>query len=222
MTHTELIYPTLLKCCEFNVDSFWKFIFEDLAYARPPYGTFIVKDFICCNYKNKEFSYKIDEEKDPQVLYNEIYDLLANKFGLMSDEDKKIKRIEFEQTQADFHENMCENWNSIKKKNIKQNLIENFVINMKKKHKLNKKNVKKLLSLICIGIMFKTIGNNDIEYSPGEILSIDNIDFKQNKIILNKNFLKCEISKENPVNTDPPKISNHWEKYINSIVNKKL
>ena len=142
MAHTELIYPILLKCCNYNVDSFWKFIFEDLAYARPPYGTYIVKNFLCCNYKNKEFSYKIDENKDSEVLYNEIYDLLANKFGLMSDEDKKIKRIEFEQTQADFHENMCENWSSIKKKNITQNLIENFVIKMKGKYKLNKKNVR--------------------------------------------------------------------------------
>ena len=68
----------------------WKYIFEDLAYGRTPYGTYITKDFLCCNYKGKEFSYKIDTTKTGEQLYNELYNILFNKFGLLSIEDKQI------------------------------------------------------------------------------------------------------------------------------------
>ena len=47
----ELVYPFFLKCCEYTDDIFWKFVFEDLAYGKSPYGTYITKNFLCCNYK---------------------------------------------------------------------------------------------------------------------------------------------------------------------------
>ena len=59
MVINKLIYPIFLSCCEFSKDNFWKFIFEDLAYGNCPYGTYIVKNYICCNYKGKEFMYTI-------------------------------------------------------------------------------------------------------------------------------------------------------------------
>ena len=86
----EILYPVFLECLQFINDAFWENIFEDLAYGKTPYGTYINKDFLCCNYKNKEFSYKI-EKKDPKTLYNDIYSLLGNKhkgirkFGRRSD-----------------------------------------------------------------------------------------------------------------------------------------
>ena len=73
----EIIYPVFLECCQFTIDSFWENIFEDLAYGKTPYGTYINKDFLCCSYKDKEFSYKI-ERKDSEKLYKDIYNLLVN------------------------------------------------------------------------------------------------------------------------------------------------
>ena len=87
MIKNDLIYPIFLDCCLFTDNDFWKYILEDLAYGRSPYGTYIKKDFLCCNYKNKEFSYKINQKKEPEVIYNEIHDLLYNKLGLLSNED---------------------------------------------------------------------------------------------------------------------------------------
>ena len=89
--------------------------FEDLAYGRTPYGTYIVKNFICCNYKGKEFSYKIDEEKSGEELYEELYSILYNKFGLLSFEDKQNLRTKFEQTQEQNLSFSNISWNSIKK-----------------------------------------------------------------------------------------------------------
>ena len=80
----EIIYPFFIEASKFADDIFWENIFEDLAYGKTPYGSYISKDFLSCNYTNKEFSYKI-ERKDPHILYTEIYNLLVN-IGLNDDQ----------------------------------------------------------------------------------------------------------------------------------------
>ena len=85
----EIIYPIFLECCQFADDIFWETIFEDLAYGRAPSGTYISKDFLNCSYKNKEFSYKI-ERKDPENIYNDIYKLLTEKLGILSQKEKNL------------------------------------------------------------------------------------------------------------------------------------
>ena len=72
---------------------------------------------MCCNYKGKEFSYKIEITKQPEVLFDEIYNLLHTKFGLLSDKDKIKKRQIFDS--INDNKDWNNNWNSIKKKNIK-------------------------------------------------------------------------------------------------------
>ena len=118
----EILYPVFLECLKFINDSFWENIFEDLAYGKTPYGTYINKDFLCCNYKNKEFSYKI-EKKDPKTLYNDIYSLLGKKLGILSIRDKTNRQIDFQNIENELKE--CrKNWSNIRKKNIKDLLIE--------------------------------------------------------------------------------------------------
>ena len=51
----KLIYPFFIECLQYTSDKFWKNVFEDLAYGITPAGTYINKDFLTCNYKDKEF-----------------------------------------------------------------------------------------------------------------------------------------------------------------------
>ena len=91
----EIVYPIFLECCQYTTDIFWENVFEDLSYGKTPYGTYITKDFLCCNYKDKEFSYKIEKNKDTEQLYNDIFNLLSKKLGLLSQRDKIKKKIDF-------------------------------------------------------------------------------------------------------------------------------
>ena len=65
----ELLYPIFLECCQYTSDIFWENIFEDLAYGKTPYGTYVSKNFLICNNKKKNFSYKITFN-DPKTLPN--------------------------------------------------------------------------------------------------------------------------------------------------------
>ena len=68
MFKREIIYPIFLNCCQFTNDPFWQNIFEELAYGKTSYGIYISKNFICCNQKRKEFSYKIENKEVKRLL----------------------------------------------------------------------------------------------------------------------------------------------------------
>jgi hypothetical protein len=195
----ELQYPVFLNASQYATDTFWKYIFEDLAYGRTPYGTYITKDFLCCNYKGKEFSYKIDTTKTGEQLYNELYNILFNKFGLLSIEDKQILRTKFEKTRDSIPLTNT-TWACIKKKNIKQLMIENFVIEMKKKYTLSTADAKKLLSYIISGMIFKTISNDDIDFQNGKILGISNLEFEKGSFTISPKIFEFDSGNQQSTN----------------------
>jgi len=214
----EIIYPFFLECCVLATDSFWKNVFEDLAYGKSPYGTYINKNFLCCSYKNKEFSYKI-ERKDPKTIYQNIYTLLTQKLGILSYVEKIKKRTDFhiEENRIKKHR---EEWSNIRKKNIKDLLIERYVIDMKDKYSLSLKQSKYLLSVIFLTIMFKVITSKDIKYSDGKIQNIDGIDFSDGKINIKRDIYNLSIDFSPEIFLDKKVMSDNWEKYL-SILRKQ-
>ena len=214
----EIIYPIFLECIQYTCDTFWENVFEDLAYAKCPYGTYINKGFLCCNYKDKEFSYKI-EKKDAKILYDDVYNLLAKKLGLLSIRDKLKKKLDFNNIEEELKSNR-KNWTHIRKKNIKDLLIENYVIKMKNLHNLTNKQSQSLLSNIFIGMIFKVISVKDIIYEEGEIQEINGISFEKGKIIYEKNIYDIETDFQKCIIETKLSMSESWDKYINNL--KKL
>lgn len=214
----EILYPVFLECLKFINDAFWENIFEDLAYGKTPYGTYINKDFLCCNYKDKEFSYKI-EKKDPETLYNDIYSLLGKKLGILSIRDKTNRQIDFQNIENELKE--CrKNWSNIRKKNIKDLLIERYVLNMKNRYSLSYKQAQTLLSTIFIGLVFKVISVKDIKYSDGSITEIEGISFSNKEFKFEKNIYGNEIEFRKCILLDKNSMSDNWEKFLTNL--KKL
>jgi hypothetical protein len=175
----EIIYPIFLECCIHIEDLYWKQIFEDLSYGKCPYGCYINKQYLCCSFKGKEFIYKI-ENKDPGELYEDVYDLLHRKLGILSEDQRKNKIKSIELQDIDWK---TKKWNNIKKKNIKDLIIDNYIISMKKKYKLSDITALELKNTIITGIIFKTITPKEIKYENGIIISISGIDFEKGKVI---------------------------------------
>ena len=101
----KIVYPIFLECCQYTNSIFWENIFENLAYGKAPYGSYISENFLCCSYKQKEFNYKI-EKKDSETVYKEVFSLLTNSLGIFSQQEKVENDIK----------NSRKNWNDIKKK----------------------------------------------------------------------------------------------------------
>ena len=127
----EIAYPIFLECCPYTEGRFWSYVFEDLAYGKPPYGAYISNGFLCCGQRHKSFSYKI-EGKDPKLVYDEVFTLLSKRLGVLSPQDKIQQRKLFSDY-GNTLRNSRTKWGSIRRKKVKELLLELFVLDMKKK-----------------------------------------------------------------------------------------
>jgi hypothetical protein len=207
----EIVYPFFIECCKYTNDKYWKSIFEDLAYAVTPYGVYINKDFLTCNYKEKEFSYKI-QKKNSEELYNEIYSIFKNKLGLVSRDEIIKKQNVIDNMKEDV--TLYTDWSNIKKKNIKEIMIENFAISMKGKYNLSLSQTRYLVSIIFLAFIFKVISSNDIIISNGQIDSINGIEFENGKIIMEKDIYDMNATITPEIIIEKKLMSDEWYKYV--------
>lgn len=164
----EIVYPFFLKCTEYTTDNYWSNIFENLSYGICPYNTYIYNNYLCCNHKVHKFKYYF-LDREAKELYTDIHKLLTN-IGMISNKDK----LHMYNT---INSSKYENWCDIKKKSIKQTLIEKFVIQKKKEYYLDYSTTYSLLNKIILGILLKTINYNHIVYDNYNILDITCIEF---------------------------------------------
>lgn len=212
----DIEYPVFLECCTYVKDDYWRSIFEDLAYGIAPRGTFISKGNLCCRLKKSIFNYVIIES-NPKELYDGIYDKLSGKIGLVSHQEHVEKITKVKNLGEELSSHRIENWKNIKKKNVKDALIHMYICRKQKKHKLTAKQSKHLLSIVFIGMAYKTITPSDINYANGKITDIKGILFKDNKIILNKTIYGKNASFTDDEINEKKLMSCHWNKYIESI-----
>ena len=170
MSVKEIIYPHFLHCCQETEDLYWKYIFEDLSYGRAPYGVYFTKGFMCCGFKGKEFSYRVDPNIPVPQLFREVKTILKGKLGIQSSSDILSSREKFEKTSERLALRECSDWNLIKKKEVRCLLLENFIISQSKS--ANRMLQKKLLSSLMLAIQLKIINNEDIIIHRGNIVEI--------------------------------------------------
>ena len=176
----EIIYPVFLDCIKYTDDIFWQNILEELSYGRCPYGIYINNNYICCNYKDKKFSYNIiSNMNDSQKLYTDVYNILKYTFGLLSKKDKLLHNNLFLKKQNDMDVMLNQPWCNIKKNNIKILLLEKFIIQKSNHYNLTLSQQKRLYNDIILGLLFKTINKSHIIYNNLEIKEIKHLSFKQ-------------------------------------------
>jgi hypothetical protein len=217
----DLLYPVFLDISQQEEDKFWKYIFEDLAFGMCPYGTYINKGFLCCNFKGKEFNYKIDAN-DVHVCHKNVKHLLKNKLGLMSSIDRITMLEDFTKTENEIQDLMNIKWSYIKKKSIKDFLIENFIIEKKKEFCLDEKQIRNLFFYIQTGILFRFITSKDIVYSNGIIENIDGIEFAHENIQYKKNISEMETNVNKIKFIEKNCILSQWYTFLQTIKNKNL
>jgi hypothetical protein len=211
----EIVYPVFIEACQYTKDAYWENIFEELAYGKAPYGTYISKDFLCCSYKRKEFGYKL-EKKDAKTVFEDVYNLLMNKLGLLSQQERLDKRKAFSEYENTIKDSR-QTWANIKKKNTKELLIELYVVRMKGKHSLSLKQSRHLLSIITVALCFKVLTGDDICYKDGQIMSIDGVDFLNKQVVIRRDLYNLETSFAPNIMLDKKLMADSWDKYLKEL-----
>lgn len=193
----EILYPIFLACCKYTTDIFWKGIFEDLAYGQAPSGTYIYNGYLSCGIKGKEFNYKFIEDDDMEKnteknneknIYLDVYTFLNKKLGIFSNMEYSKKLQNLINIEANIRKSN-ENWNKIRKKNVRELILEKYIIYNVENYSLGYSLGRKLLAFIYLAFQFKHLSNNDIIFENGKIEEIIGISFSEKRVIISDELL---------------------------------
>jgi hypothetical protein len=212
LSKSSLIFPILKSSSEYVEDVYWKNIFNDISIGKCPKCIYINGNNILSTNKKKQFSFLIPNEADVIDLSefaNEFKNFLINNTNLLSKNDND-KRKEILNKSIDLQN--IKKWSDIKKKNIKTQLLINFVLDCKNKYKLKNSSAKNLYNLINDALYNnKTHDSSDIILKNNKINNIN--DIKYDKII--KKFINLRENENYEIeNQNNNYIFYQFDKYV--------
>ena len=120
----------------------------------------------------------------------------------------------------------CDRWKKIKVKKMKENLITNYCLEMKKKYKMNYQNSKLLYDTIKDALfVYKTQKSDDIIMKNGKIDYIEDIEYVEEsedgtkiKCFVNMREIDDENIKKNKKTKSENILNIKWKNYLSVII----
>jgi len=178
MNKNILRFPVLLEVSIRHNNTFWSDVFRKLAFGKAPYGSYITSSsFLVSTTKGHEFTYFIgDQDKSPETIGEELIDILKKKMNFMSVSERLRKLDIFRNTKRKLKDKLWSSqWVDIRRKKLKDQIIEMYVLKLKKNSSLSLTAAKYLLAAIIIGLIFKNIEPDVIQMKNGTITSIPSL-----------------------------------------------
>jgi hypothetical protein len=201
----ELIHPIFLECRDRCDNDFWKLIFEDIAYGRYPKQFYINQNQqINSTSRINQFTYSF-RDKTVNEMVHEIQELLLQHTNLISNEEIDIKKNNI----IPFKKDVWESWKDIKKKYIKDILIMDYCIEIKKTMSLSLNETTHLYiilnNLITFGYLY------EVQLDNYKIISINGVSVLPH---LNVIYINYDYSKEDVMYPIPDNVSHYSKKHL--------
>ena len=219
-----VVNPIFEECAKLATDPTWKIIFEEASFGKLPRG-FTYKDgFITHKIRNK--TSRVEISTDPHLALVECIDFFKTKAGIMSENDQRKAREEFEEYLIQSGSLVPQKWSEIRRKKVKDVLISTFISKLGHEISLKKKKKKDLHNKIYLGFILGCFGNDQVNLVDGYISSIGGLNFDE----INRRFYidylqapkQLKKSRHNDKSETKAKNSFYllWVKFLESLEKK--
>ena len=171
----DILYPIFLKCSEIIDETFWVNIFENMAYGMCPTGVHIKSNHVYINVKQKS-PRVVSMDSSCEYFFNTLLENMKSMLYISSKKDDMINKNIFYQTQTKLLTN-SNDWSKIRKRSIRNIMLENYVSELKQKYNLTIKETRVILSVIKMYITFNHITPSNIIVKNNKIIDISNCSF---------------------------------------------
>lgn len=172
-----VIHPIFSECVQLTLDPYWKEIFTNFARNRFPAGLkydALHQNLILRTNGKKEVIALSDKSTE---TFKIVMPLLREKMGMISERDLKHLRSEMDD-QKHTIDLTCE-WKKIKPKNVKDQLIMDYITRLKEQHSLTLLELKQLVATIQLGFQFHSLASDDVIYANGIVEGIEGLSFDE-------------------------------------------
>ena len=172
-----VVNPIFKDCADLVTDLTWKTIFTEASFGKLPRGFTFKDGYITHKIRNKVI--RIEITSDPEGAVNECLHFFKKKAGIMSQEDQKKAKEDFEDYLLKSGALCPQRWSEIRKKKIKDVLISTFIAKLGKEINLTPVEKADLKNKIYLGFILGCFTNDQVELDNGYITNIDGLDFNQ-------------------------------------------
>lgn len=174
------IYQIFEESSKFTLDPFWKEKFQEFSQNKFPQGVRYdpSQHSLILRIEGKKMEVIVLPTK-PEQIFSVIVAFLKDKLNLRSTRDLKIEREEIDKIlEQRICDTNCE-WSQIKPRNIKEQLIMEYVTFLRDKYSLTILETKTLMALIQNGFKFHYISSEDVIYSNNKIKKIQGLQYNK-------------------------------------------
>lgn len=178
----KCVHPIFMEMVNrFEVPVFWKVILEDMAYGKFPCGICMRRNNLICHVREKEFCISIEDvhSSDMPSFFRELMNLLQKRLMLRSTEEKEkerrhlLERFSDTFTKASSNKDAGHVASHFRKRVIRESMLEEFILRKQLKYSLSKAVCRHLLSLLVLGLLFKTIQLTHMQITENKIVTIE-------------------------------------------------
>jgi hypothetical protein len=199
----KVVTPIFLKASEMSRDNFWKRFYQDLSFGIYPTGLFLSdSNTLSCRMKGCEFDYPIP--RNVKSIHRDLKNILEEKLNIRS--TVILREIDTQQT-----------WSDIKKKSLKERLLEQYAVRLMKKHNFTIHQTRVMQSFLMLGFQLNVLNNDDVTFDNEnyQIVSINGVNVVNDQVIFT-----------NPVKVDPIKpikstssmgMNELWDKFLKTM-----
>lgn len=233
MKHKRQWSTVFSQCSTLSTDAPWKKIFDNMLHDVFPLGITLRKDTLSSDIKGMEWTYTLDTKKPiPQImdeLTSRLDTVIQSSMVIHNTKSTVVSDVDVPPNNdnvLDDPDNVS-SWTQVKRKIIRDTLLERYVLEKGKVFSLSPMRMRRFLSFLIIGLMFKTICSHHIEYRKGYIQHIDGFQFHQDQIILTKNIYGTISSPQTmttiePIRPSVSSLSDSWVQYLSDVHNPCL
>lgn len=186
------IYKDLEICKEYTLDEYWTQIFDLCSKGKFPKGMRIINEnslLVTTTKQKKNYQIPCIDDDSHHVLFEFMMGIFKNDLQMKSELDKHRLWNTYRETKVEKDIKM---WKDIKTKNLRQTMLENYVLKLKEEYKLNVNETRHLLNLIKFHLNMGRIPSNSIIIKNGQIDTITSIAVDPN----NPSFIDIEYKDE--------------------------
>lgn len=171
----QVIVNSIFKeCAELTQDTTWKTIFNSASYGKLPKGFTFKDGFLTHKIRNKLS--RVEISSNAAQAFEECTSFFKTKAGIMSEEDQKKAREEFEDFLLESGSLYPTRWTEVRKK-VRDVLISTFVGNVAKEVGLRPAEKADMKNKINLGLILGCFGNDQIVLENGYIKEIAGLEF---------------------------------------------
>jgi len=211
----SIIFQIFDDCKTYTLDLFWRDKFAEFACNRFPPGMRYdaTHHNLVLKLDGKKTEVIALHEDNPTETFQIIMKVLKEKYDMRSSRDLKIQKKAIDDAMKKREVDLDCEFKNIKPRNLKDQLIMDYIAGLKLEHNLTEKEFKHLISTVHLGFQFRSLSPSDVIYSNCIVSDIVGLEFdEENRIFITPQY-SGHVSKPDKSST-ADKFYSHSKKFI--------